>query len=78
MLQKWFLVQVDIYASASLRQEYVTAGVYHCSFLAKHSGDKKLSDELSRWWPDWYRFSRDSISNDIVFGSRMLFGHLSS
>ena len=73
MIRKWYLVQVDIEASASLRHDYAEAGVYYCSFLAKHPADKKMSDEHSRWWPDWYKYSRDSISNDIVFGTRILF-----
>ena len=73
MLRKWYLVQVDIEASASLRQDYVTSGVYYCSFLAKHPGDIKLSDEHSRWWPDWYRYSRDSVTNDVIYGTRILF-----
>ena len=73
MLRKWYLVQVDIDASASLRQDYVSSGLYYCSFLAKHPGDIKLSDEHSRWWPDWYRYSRDSVTHDIIFGARILF-----
>ena len=73
MLRKWYLVQIDIDASTSLRHDYATAGIYYCSFLAKHPGDAKRSDEHSRWWPDWYRYSRDSVTNDIVFGTRMLF-----
>ena len=49
MLRKWYLVLVDIDDSASLRQDYATAGVYYCSFLVKHPGDIKLSDDHSRW-----------------------------
>ena len=40
MLQKWFLVQVDIDVSASLRHDYTTADVCYCYFLTKHPGDK--------------------------------------
>ena len=32
-----------------------------------------MSDELSHWWPDWYQYSRDYISNNIIFGDRILF-----
>ena len=46
---------------------------YYCSFLAKHVSDKKWSDEFSRWWSDWYRYSRDSVTNVIIFGDRVLF-----
>ena len=74
MLRKWYLVKVDIDTSTSLRQDYATAGVYYSFFLEKHPGNIKLSDEHSRWWPDWYKYSRNSVTNDIVFGTRMLFG----
>ena len=73
MLRKWYLVLVYIDASASLHRDYVTSGVYYCSFLAKHPGDIRLSDEHSRWWSDWYRYSKDSVTNDIIFGMRILF-----
>ena len=73
MQRRWYLVQVDIDTSLSLRPDYIKQGVYYCSFLAKHANDNKLSDELSRWWPDWYRYSRDSITNALIYGDRVLF-----
>ena len=73
MLRKWYLIQVEIKASVSLRQDYTTAGVYYCAFLENHPGDIKMSDKHSRWWPEWYKYTRDSISDNIVFGTSMLF-----
>ena len=73
MLRKWYLVQVDIDASTSLRQDYATAGVCSFSFLAKRPGDIKLSDKHSSWWLNWYRYSKESVTNEIVFGTRMFF-----
>ena len=31
------------------------------------------SDEYSRWQSDWYNYSRDSVTDDIIFGDRILF-----
>ena len=73
MLHRWYLIQIDLASSASLHSDYVVRSLYYCVFLAKHPGDSRLSDEFSRWWPDWYRYSRDSMSNDIVFGDGILF-----
>ena len=41
-------------------------------FLARHPNDKNRSDEYCRWWPDWYKYSRCSISDDIIYGQRTL------
>ena len=73
MMHRWFLIQVDTESSAMLRPDYALVSHYYCVFLAKHSNDKRLSDEFSRWWSDWYRYSRDTVSNDIVYGDRVLF-----
>ena len=73
MTKSWYLVQADLEATASIITSTTCTGEYYCTFLAKHPSDTKLSDDCSRWWPDWYRYSRDSITNDIVFGDRTLF-----
>ena len=73
MMHRWFLIQVDMESSATLQPDYAITSTYYCIFLAKHSSDKRLSDEFSRWWPDWYKYSRDTVSNDIVYGDRILF-----
>ena len=73
MRRRWYLVQVDLDASKSICSTYIKDLSYYCHFLAKHPNDKNKSDEYSRWWPDWYKYSRDSITSDIVFGDRILF-----
>ena len=45
----------------------------HKWLMKKYPSNIKLSDKHSRWWPDWYRYSSDSITNDIIFGTRILF-----
>lgn len=69
----WYAIQVDMDASLSLRPDYISEGIYYYSLLAKHVSDKKLSDEYSRWWPDWYRYSRNSVTNAILFSDRVIF-----
>ena len=73
MLRKWYLVQVDLDASELLATMKPSNGYYYCYFLAKHPDDSGKSDEFSRWRPDWYRYSRDSIIDEIIFGRRTLF-----
>lgn len=73
MMNRWFLIQIDLESSASLHNDYAVQSLYYCTLLAKHPSDKRLSDEFSCWWPNWYRYSRDYVSNDIVFGDRILF-----
>jgi len=73
MLHRWYLIQIDLASSVSSHSDYAVRSLYYCVFLAKHPGDSRLSDEFSRWRPDWYRYSRDSVSNDIVFGDIILF-----
>ena len=73
MLHRWYLIKIDLTSSALLHSDYAVRSLYYCIFLAKHPGDSRLSDEFSRWWLDWYRYSRDSVSNDIVYGDRILF-----
>ena len=60
-------------ASEQSCTKFATTGLYYCLFLAKHPADMNKSDEYSRWRPDWYNYSRDSVTDDIIFGERMLF-----
>ena len=73
MKRQWYLVKIDLEASARSCAAFATTRVYYCLFLAKHPADMDKSDEYSRWWPDWYKYSRDSVTDDIIFGDRMLF-----
>ena len=52
---------------------YMSDFTYWCIFQARHPADKRKSDEFSRWWPEWHRYHRDPLSNDIVYDERILF-----
>jgi len=73
MTRRWYLVQIDIDTSKTININSSRPSSLHCYFLAKHPVDLNKSDTSSRWWPDWYRYTRDSISNNIVFGDQILF-----
>ena len=73
LLHCWFLIQLDLESSVSLHSDYAIRSLYYCIFLAKYPNDKRLSDEFRRCWPDLYKYSRDSVSNDLVFGDIILF-----
>lgn len=55
---RWYLVQVDMESTLEVNPGYATNNVCWCVFLARHPDDHKKSDELCRWWPDWYRYRR--------------------
>ena len=73
MKGQWYLVQVDLEASKTLCSNYILSTLYYYLFLAKHPADKNKSDKYSRWWLDWYRYSRDYVTKEISFGDRVLF-----
>ena len=35
-------------------------------FLSKHPDDQLKSDEFSRWWPEWYKYTNTKESQEIV------------
>ncbi len=69
----WYLVQVDLESTNDLNKEFKSNGQYYCSFLAKHPEDRNKTDQASRWWPDWYRYSMCKKTGAIIFGCRVLF-----
>ena len=46
------LIQVDIESTKEMNPEYASNAQFWCVFLAKHPDYIRLSDELSRWWPE--------------------------
>ena len=36
--------------------------------MAAHHEDNKRSHKLSRWWPEWYRYTNGKKTNDIIYG----------
>ena len=73
MKARWYLVQVDMESTAEVNPNYSTNGEYYCVFLAKHRDDNPKSDEHSRFWPDWYRYTKDPITGIITYTVRVLF-----
>ena len=45
---------------------------YYCVFLTKHSNDASKSDEFIRFWVEWYRNTRCSMTNKIWYGDQIL------
>ena len=69
---RWYLIQVDMASTIETNPAFNTNGRYYCTFLAKHPNDKHKSDEFSRFWPDWYNYTKDK--NDVItYGNRILF-----
>ena len=72
MRRRWYLIQVDIVSTKKINPDFASNGEYWCVFLATHPDDNKKSHELSRWWPEWYRYTTCNKSNDIIYGDRIL------
>ena len=70
---RWYLIQVDLVATEEVVPDHQSSGVYYCGFLARHPNDKGKSDEFSRWWPDWYEYTKCPETDDVIFGDRILF-----
>ena len=48
MIWQWYLVQVDMCVSDTIRDDSASSGYYLCNFLAKHPSNTNKSDEFSR------------------------------
>ena len=70
---RWYLIAVDMESTSLACPNYLSDFTYWCVFQARHPADKSKSDEYARWWPEWHRYSRDSVTNNIVYGDRILF-----
>ena len=70
--RRWYLIQIDIPSTIEINPDYLQNRNLWCIFLAKHPSDCNKSDEFSRWWPDWYRYSTCTKTNTIIFGDRFL------
>ena len=65
-------MQVDLGATLELNKDDSTRDLYHCVFLAKHPNDASKSDEFSRFWPEWHKYTRCPTTNEIVYGDQIL------
>lgn len=73
MRPKWYPIQIDITATSEVNPNYKSNNKFWCVFLARHPDDRGKSDQYSRWWPDWYKYSHDSTTRQIIYGQRVLF-----
>ena len=72
MRPKWYAVQIDMQATEEANPNFAHNNLYWCIFLMKHPQDKHKSDEFARWWPDWYRYTIDDKTKQVIFGQRVL------
>ena len=72
MRPKWYAVQIDMQATEEANPNFAHNNLYWCIFLMKHPQDKHKSDEFARWWPDWYRYTIDDNTKQVIFGQRVL------
>ena len=70
--QRWYLVQVDMDASLEMNKDKASMESYRCVFLARHPHDVKKSDEFSRFWPEWHKYTRCPKTDQILFGDSYL------
>ena len=71
MRRRWYLIQFDMISTKEINPDYATNNEYWCVFLAPHHDDSKKSHELSRWWPEWYRYTKCEKTHDIIYGVRI-------
>jgi hypothetical protein len=72
MRPKWYPIQIDMESTIEVNPDYKTNSTYWCVFLAKHPDDRYKSDEYARWWPDWYKYTKDPNTGVITYGQRVL------
>ena len=72
LCERWYLVQVDLDEMMILNIHSPTMDSYHCVFLARHPNDRNKSDEYSRFWLKWYRYSRCRKTNNVINGDYIL------
>ena len=66
------IFQVDLEAISEINQDDSAIDSYHCIFLAKHPNDMGKSDKFSRFWPQWYRFTRCSKKENLIYEEKIL------
>lgn len=72
MRPKWYAIQIDIESTIEANPNYLENNQYWCVFLMKHPHDNNKSDEYSRWWPDWYKYTTNKNTGELIYGQRVL------
>jgi hypothetical protein len=67
---RWYLVRVDLNRTESDPDcpSPLTSGIYHAHFLLQHPADSHMGHPLSRWWPQWNRFTINPADNIMDYG----------
>ena len=66
---RWCIIQVDMISTKLINPHFASNGEYWCVFLATHMDNNKRSHKLSRWWPEWYKYTRFKKTGDIIYGN---------
>jgi len=65
---KWYIVQIDLDDSNECSE-----GKYFVNFLQCHPTDAHKSQDLARWWPDWYEIEwTDKTKTSFDYGRPVL------
>ena len=72
MRPRWYPIQIDMKSTKEANPDFIKNSEYWCVFLMKHPQDENKSDEYARWWPDWYRYTTDKTTGQIIYGQRVL------
>ena len=56
-----------------LNDNYHKNNVYFCVFLAKHPSNVSKSEEFSKWWTEWYKYTTCPDTRNSIYGDRVLF-----
>lgn len=73
MIHCWYLFSIFLEASVTMDADLTSSEMFYCDFLYKYRVDCERSNKLSWWWFNWYNYTRESTSNNIIFGTRVLF-----
>ena len=58
-------------STREVNPEYASNGEFWCMFLAPRCEDVKKSHELSRWWSEWYRYTKCQYTDVIMYCDRV-------
>ena len=47
-------------------------GWYYCVFQDRHTNDDVKIDKFSRWWTEWYRYTKPKEPNGLVYKQQIV------
>ena len=63
---------MDLEDSLEINKTGPPFDIYYCTFLAKQSIDMKKSDEFSRFWSEWHKYTRWPRTHNIIYGDHIM------